>query len=344
MKYFDKILLSLVIILISATSAFAEVRLASWNVKRMNSENKNLEAMVQIASYFDLIALQEVMEEESVYNLVKEIQKSTDSEWGMMVSHPIGRGTYKEMYAFIWRKSHIQYLDSAVVYLDDRDVFAREPLSARFETKDKSTFIVSNVHILYGESKKDREPEIIALRRYWDWLAETFPNEQYFLMGDFNMNPDEDSFLPLYEVASPVILDGATTLSNTDGKYANLYDNIWIPNNIDGNFKAGILDFPQILKWTHSYARDVLSDHAPVYLTVYSYKEETGLYNSNPYEFTEVPNETLFVRANKNSLIFHLPDCPNYDDMATSANLIEFDTKEQAETAGYRMAKNCSLN
>lgn len=331
-------------LVVFASSALAEVRIATWNVKRMNSENKNMDALVQISSYFDLIALQEVMEEEAVLSLVNTLQNSTNSEWGMMVSHPIGRGSYKEMYAFVWRKSHINYVDAAVVYLDDADVFAREPLSARFQTKAGNTFIASNIHVLYGESKKDREPEIQALRRYWDWLAQTFPEEQYFLMGDFNMHPNDASFGPLLQVASPVVTEGATTLSPTDDRYANLYDNIWVPNNIKGNFKAGILEFPNILKWTHSYARDVLSDHAPVFLTIYSFDEESGLYSASPFgEGDEiVERTTLLVRANKNSLIFHLPECPNYDDMLNSPNLVEFSTPEEALENGFRVAQNCS--
>lgn len=54
-------------------------------------------------------------------------------------------------------------------------------------------------------------------------------------------------------------------------------------------------------------------------------------------------NETtvdLKIKGNKNSMIYHLPRCASYDRIAEH-NVIWFKTKEEAESAGYRMAKNC---
>lgn len=48
----------------------------------------------------------------------------------------------------------------------------------------------------------------------------------------------------------------------------------------------------------------------------------------------------LKIKGNKNSRIFHLPRCPNYDDIA-DRNVIWFKTIEEAKTAGFRMARNC---
>ncbi len=63
------------------------------------------------------------------------------------------------------------------------------------------------------------------------------------------------------------------TLSSIDGRYANLYDNIWVSRDstlpITG---VGILRFPEILTeatgrtWTHEKARRHVSDHAPVHV------------------------------------------------------------------------------
>lgn len=48
----------------------------------------------------------------------------------------------------------------------------------------------------------------------------------------------------------------------------------------------------------------------------------------------------LKIKGNKNSKIYHLPGCPNYNDIA-ERNIIWFKTKEEAENAGFRMARNC---
>lgn len=73
-----------------------------------------------------------------------------------------------------------------------------------------------------------------------------------------------------------------------------------------------------------------------------------GIYNSNqkPASFIERPETKsengadLKIKGNKNSKIYHLPGCPNYDDIA-ERNIVWFKTREEAEQAGFRMAKNC---
>lgn len=46
------------------------------------------------------------------------------------------------------------------------------------------------------------------------------------------------------------------------------------------------------------------------------------------------------VIGNKNSRIYHLPTCPDYNRVAEK-NRQYFKTKEEAEKAGYRVARNC---
>jgi endonuclease YncB( thermonuclease family)/methylphosphotriester-DNA--protein-cysteine methyltransferase len=46
------------------------------------------------------------------------------------------------------------------------------------------------------------------------------------------------------------------------------------------------------------------------------------------------------VIGNKNSKIYHLPNCPGYDKVSEK-NQVKFETAAEAEAAGYRIAKNC---
>ncbi len=48
----------------------------------------------------------------------------------------------------------------------------------------------------------------------------------------------------------------------------------------------------------------------------------------------------LKIKGNKQSKIYHLKGCPNYNDIA-ERNIVWFKTREEAESAGFRMAKNC---
>ena len=44
--------------------------------------------------------------------------------------------------------------------------------------------------------------------------------------------------------------------------------------------------------------------------------------------------------GNRRSRVYHRPDCPNYADVA-SQNRVPFGSASEAETAGYRLARNC---
>lgn len=48
----------------------------------------------------------------------------------------------------------------------------------------------------------------------------------------------------------------------------------------------------------------------------------------------------LKIKGNKNSMIYHLPGCASYGRIAAH-NIVWFKTGEEAEAAGYRMARNC---
>ena len=258
------------LLLLASATASAELRIASWNVEHLGWDNgKNYPAVARVASHFDLLALQEVMTPEAVDELERALESATQRAWGSLVSDAVGDG-YQERYAFIWREAEVAYVDGAVVYVDDRDAFAREPFSARFRDRSSGeVFAAATVHILYGDGVADRTPEIRALRRYWSWLGEIYPEEteRQLLMGDFNLPPDHPAWGPLQEVARPAPITAATTLSSTDGAYASRYDHLWLPRRhslaVTGQ---GVLRFPELLGISHEQARDTVSDHAPVYL------------------------------------------------------------------------------
>ena len=64
--------------------------------------------------------------------------------------------------------------------------------------------------------------------------------------------------------------------------------------------------------------------------------------STEPLSFTSNTQTTkdFKIKGNKNSKIYHLPRCPNYNDIA-ERNIIWFKTEEEAENAGFRMARNC---
>ena len=348
------------VLILFSTSALADIRIATWNIERLgHGNNKSYPALALIGSQFDFIAVQEAMNSDGLSTFKRELEKRTGQKWQMMYSHRIGRGSYKEKYAFVWRDSAVEYVDGAVVYLDNTDRYAREPYSARFRSRKTGTqFVAATAHILYGKSVSDRTPEIQALAAYWEWLSEVYPGTPRVLLGDFNLAPSHNAWRSLKASARPAVTHGATTVSSVDGRFANLYDNIWLgKHNPLGVTGAGIFNGPRALGWSHKKFRKHASDHVPVYITI----GNAQLINTQPTSTESIappagtshaqrsaapiasrasaPSQNE-VRGNRNSQIFHLPHCPSYNRIAEH-NRVPFASKQAARDAGYRIAGNC---
>ncbi|MBB3231970.1 helix-hairpin-helix domain-containing protein [Halomonas stenophila] len=249
--------------------AWGDIVLGSWNIKHLGWKNdKAFGQVAHVANHFDLLAIQELMETSALARLEREVEALSGEAWSSMASRDLGRSSYTEHYAFLWRESEVAYHDGAVVFLDHGDIFSREPYAARFQdVENGDLFTVATVHVVYGDSVSDRLPEIEALADYWQWLAEVAAGTPRLLMGDFNLAPDHDSWALLRALgARPAITVGQSTLATTAGEYANLYDNIWYDAAILNPSDRGILLFPELLSLEHNEARDRVSDHAPVYI------------------------------------------------------------------------------
>src|SRR3546814_8734241 len=106
------------------------------------------------------------MSEEGIERMRVAAEHRTGESWSVMTSHLIGNGSYQEAYSLLWRESSVEFVDGAVVYLDDRDVFAREPFAARFQTTDGGfRFVLASIHAIYGDNVDRRQGEARALRR-----------------------------------------------------------------------------------------------------------------------------------------------------------------------------------
>lgn len=109
----------------------------NWNVAHPGwNYDKDITAVARIASAFDLVILQEVMSMDALAVLEMELEGLTGTHRETMASDEIGRGSYREHSAFPWQTDELRWLDGAVVYIDDRYAFSREPMSMRFETAD----------------------------------------------------------------------------------------------------------------------------------------------------------------------------------------------------------------
>ncbi|MFK8399870.1 endonuclease/exonuclease/phosphatase family protein [Pseudomonas sp. BGr12] len=354
-----KILVALLPILltISPSVLFAETSIASWNTEHLSIRpTKDFQSISKIAKSADILAIQELMSEEALGHLADSLTRETKEHWSYLASHAVGRSSYKEMYGFVWRDSAVRYEDGAVVYLDKHDIFEREPFSARFHSlRDKSDFVVATVHVIYGKGQADRSTEIEALSDYWAWLADVYQGTpRMFLVGDFNTPPSSPAWNSLKQMATPLLTSGASTLSEKDGKFANLYDNIFV-SNADPlrNSSAKVINYPKILGISHQQGRKTVSDHAPVIITADLTKPAKSQQiaarpatapaaKAEKAAKPDKPSSLDPIRGNRKSLAYHKPGCPSYDSIS-SKNLVEFPNEQAAISSNYHLAGNCRI-
>lgn len=365
--------LSVVLAVATALSgvAIGAARVGTWNTMRLGSgDQKSFQSLAAIAANVDVLAVQEVMNEEGILSFKAALEQRTHESWTSLCSSPVGSRSYKEQYCFLLRDSEVKYEDGAVSYLDRQHIFMREPYSARFKSvKDGTSFVLATVHIVYGQSAADRAPELKELGNYWTWLEQVYPAEPIMLVGDFNMQPNDAAFTSLRSHAIPLVTAGASTLSNKNGKFANLYDQVWVNPLARGMISGvGIVNYPQMLGIDHEKGRKIVSDHAPVFFQLGRAQltatvlmafpqgpaQQVGQVASSPAR-----NESVFskpqapivsaassstagkVHGNKSSQIFHLASgCPSYNKISPK-NLVVFASEAEAIDSGYRKAGNC---
>lgn len=266
------------LLLVCATTAAATaegVRAASFNIQHLGYNNdKNFDAVARIIATMDIVAVQEMMNQSGAYDLHSALQRKTGVEWGILYSDALGRSTYREHYLFLYREDRVRYQGQAVVYIDDRDVFARPPFSASFVGRAGEPFVLSNVHITSGQRIADRTVETDALASYWTWLEEVYTDVdpgRIAILGDFNLPPHHSGFEALRQHATPLPINRDTTLSTIDG-YANPFDHIFVPHGeqfgVAGYGKIDLmarLSETTGLNWNNAAVRNLVSDHAPVY-------------------------------------------------------------------------------
>lgn len=361
--------IALVLVCVCEVAGAASIRVGTWNLMRLGeSNNKSYAAVAAIAGTVDLLAIQEVMNEQALAQLESAVEARTGEQWSVIISSPAGSKRYRESYAFLSRDSAVRYEDGAVSYLDRKRVFIREPFSARFRTANGDALVLGTVHILFGQSERDRIPEVQELSRYWDWLEEVYPGEQLMLVGDFNMPPGHPAFAELRKKARPLITSGASTLS-PNGGFANLYDNVFVAKQTNLIVtRSGVVNYPAMLKINHKQARAFVSDHAPIFMqlgasqlppgvqlisrgvasgqaqstagAVAGRLEQVATLGQGMFQQAPAQRDTAPIHANRNSGVYHLQSCPYYGRISAK-NLVVYAGEADALKAGYRRAGNC---
>jgi len=176
----------------------------SWAARASDSPKRDWRAIALIAAVircFDVVAVQEVRRDTTALAFLLD---QLGPDWRVIISDVTeGDAGNDERLTFLYDTRRVQPsgLVGEIVLPAAAGVpaqqFARTPYAAGF-VRDGVEFILTTVHVMWGDKEQDRLPEMTAFARWmraWadrkgDW------NQNLFVLGDFNIDRLGD---PLYD-------------------------------------------------------------------------------------------------------------------------------------------------
>jgi endonuclease/exonuclease/phosphatase family metal-dependent hydrolase len=176
----------------------------TWQATGKDSPKRDWRAVTLIAEVIrccDVFALQEVRRDTTALRFLLE---TLGPSWRVIISDVTeGDAGNEERLTFVYNSERVQpsgLVGEIVLPQDAKGTvrqFARSPYAAGFK-RGKVEFILTTVHVIWGESPADRLPELTAFaewmlawaKRKSDW------NTNLLVLGDFNLDRLDD---PLFQ-------------------------------------------------------------------------------------------------------------------------------------------------
>lgn len=254
----NKLLLALISVFLLGTGLGAQeayLRLASWNIENFSnrsSSEREIEITAEIIQRYDLVAIQEVLDEE----VMQRLNAKLGPQWSYIISDPVGN-IDKERYAYVYRNYLVNPLGTPHLIQDPNNNLIREPLVASFRAGNFD-FTLINIHTLYGgglQWKLRREPRLMGTLLSY---VSSYLNPEYdiILLGDFNLSATDSAWQ--IQTHTPLLANDEKTTSSERGSY----DNIWIDLNATREF----VSLYEVFRFEESYPEEYtkISDHRPI--------------------------------------------------------------------------------
>ncbi len=282
--------------------------IATWNIRAFGSltrkwlagENdspkrdlRGLRAIIEILARFDVIAIQEVKGD---LRALRDTVHFLGERWGfLMTDVNIGDAGNDERFVFLFDRERLRPSGLAAEIVippeqlavarpqDLKKQFVRPPYAVSFQ-REKATFILVTLHVIFGGNEEERLPE---LRGIAEWIRDWAKRSNRFhhnllTLGDFNIDRQgsagHDAFVSTGLTVPDVLLGLPRTIFDDpdDPKDDAFYDQIaWFTSGgrdlIDLNLRAGgNFDFMPFVYTDAGLSRSSISfrvsDHFPLWV------------------------------------------------------------------------------
>ncbi|XP_053132645.1 deoxyribonuclease-1-like 2 [Hemicordylus capensis] len=258
-----------------------QLRICAFNIQSFGdsklSDKGTSEIIVKILTQYDIALVQEVRDVDlsAVTDLMERLNSASKHPYDYVISKPLGRENYTEMYLFIYRTKSVSVEDQ-YQYPNDKNAFSRPPFIVKFSLSDSEDeeLILVPLHTPPDEAVA----EIDALYDVYLHIKKKWGTDNMMFLGDFNAackyvsSSDWDSIRLRSKKAFKWLI--ADTVDTTVGKSDCAYDRIVVSGSklkkwVEPN-SAKVFDFLKAFKLSLEEALAV-SDHYPVEVSLKSH-------------------------------------------------------------------------
>ncbi|NXA41931.1 DNSL3 Deoxyribonuclease, partial [Eudromia elegans] len=183
-------------LLLLCSSASLGLKICSFNVRSFGeaklARHEVLDVVVKVISRCDIMLLMEIKENNNricplLTERLNRWSKGPKGDYSYVVSKRLGRNTYKEQYAFLYRQNLVS-VKQVYQYPDlqpgDEDAFSREPFVVWFLSPGAAVkeFAVIPLHTTPETAVR----EIDELYDVYLDVKQRWKNKNFIFMGDFN--------------------------------------------------------------------------------------------------------------------------------------------------------------
>ena len=243
------------------------IMLASFNVLRLGKKEKDYRTLGKIISKFDIVGLEEVMNEKGLRKLKGYLEKETKSKWEYFISeNSVGSENYREYYGYIYKKDLVNEVIPLGFYIEkNKNEFMREPYGVYFKVKNFD-FVFILAHSIFGDKEKQRVIEASNYINVYEYFIKKSNETDIIIAGDFNLPGNDFGFrnLKLKYNVEPLLDADLELTTFSDTKLVSSYDNFFINKSFTTEFtgKKGVYNY---LKNNNKYMKQYISDHLLIF-------------------------------------------------------------------------------
>jgi len=251
---------------------------ASYNIKWLGQTKHDFNKLAKVIANFDVCGIVEVRKEIAVIELVREIEKLTNIDWGytfgFRTTNPSGK--YYEAYAVIYRRDRVQLGDGLISNVwDKNEAYRNDPYVVSFKSGNFD-FALFLIHTRWSDDDDgSRKNEVTELKNQLDFFYKVSKEKDVLLMGDFNYNGADTEMKEMATASKLTQCDEnpLTTFKNDYSAYASAYDHLYISMSNTKEYLAGsanAFDVTNYIYGNNSAAsmkksKSELSDHLPIF-------------------------------------------------------------------------------